>query len=57
MSVTIDVPPKLTSGKGTPTTGISPETIAVLTNTYTKKVRLIEPASNREKVSRAWVAM
>ncbi len=32
-SVTIDVPPALTSGSGTPTTGISPMTIAELTNT------------------------
>jgi hypothetical protein len=33
MSVTIEVPPKDTSGKGTPTTGTSPVTIAVLTKT------------------------
>ena len=32
-SVTIDVPPKLTSGSGMPTTGTSPVTIAVLTKT------------------------
>ena len=32
-SVTIDVPPKLTNGKGIPTTGTSPVTIAVLTKT------------------------
>ena len=31
--VTMDVPPKLTSGNGTPTTGTIPVTIAVLTNT------------------------
>jgi hypothetical protein len=33
MSVTIDVPPKLTNGSGIPTTGTSPVTIAVLTKT------------------------
>ena len=33
MSVTIDVPPKLTSGNGMPTTGTRPVTIAVLTKT------------------------
>ena len=47
MSVTIDVPPKLTSGRGMPTTGPRPVTIAVLTKTYTKKVRLMLPAARR----------
>ena len=32
-SVTIEVPPKLTSGYGMPTTGNSPETMAVVTKT------------------------
>jgi hypothetical protein len=31
--VTIDVPPKLTSGKGMPTTGTIPVTMAVFTKT------------------------
>ena len=48
ISVTIEVPPKETRGSGTPTTGTSPVTMAVFTNTYTMNVRLIEPASRRE---------
>ena len=43
-SVTMDVPPKLTSGKGTPTTGSIPDTIPALTSTVTKKVRRRLPA-------------
>lgn len=33
IKVRMEVPPRLTSGKGTPTTGNKPETIPMLTNT------------------------
>ncbi len=33
ISVTMEVPPKLISGNGSPTTGSSPETMPMLTNT------------------------
>ena len=51
INVTIDVPPALTKGKGTPTMGNSPETMPEFTNTYTKKVKLSPPASSRVNVS------
>jgi hypothetical protein len=33
IKVTIDVPPKLTRGRGTPTTGSNPDTMPMFTNT------------------------
>jgi hypothetical protein len=52
-NVTTDVPPREIKGKGSPITGRSPETIAILTNIYKKKTNEILPASKRPKLSRA----
>jgi hypothetical protein len=51
--VTTEVPPRETKGKGSPITGRSPETIAILTNIYKKKTKEMLPASKRPKLSRA----
>ena len=49
INVTIEVPPALTKGKGTPTTGRIPATMPILTKTYTKNVSVIDEASKRPK--------
>src|SRR5690606_11913995 len=46
--VTADVPPKLSRGMGTPTTGNRPATMPPLTITYTEKASASEPANRRE---------
>ena len=48
INVTLDVPPLLIRGKGTPTTGRIPVVIPIFTKTYMKKVRLMLEASNLE---------
>ncbi|MCY1440396.1 hypothetical protein D9M71_566700 [compost metagenome] len=44
-------------GSGTPTTGIRPLTIPILTKTYTKNVMVRLPASNLPNRVWAWAVM
>ena len=57
INVTLDVPPLLIRGKGTPTTGRIPIVMPILTKTYMKKVRLMLEASNLEKRSCELIAI
>ena len=49
--VTMEVPPRLMRGNGRPMTGSNPDTMAILTNTYKKNVKIILPASRRLNIS------
>ena len=52
----IDDPPQLTSGKGTPTTGASPITIAMFTPKYRKKFPATPRMISEAKRFFAWMA-
>ena len=51
------VPPYDTSGSGTPTTGSTPLTIAMLTNAYVKNISVIAPAMSRANIVEAFAVI